>query len=238
MQPLAAYMNKMPMKVRDTQYWMFDPDWSYLSATGADFAIAYKSDVNSGMFSSFVPNIKPESIYELPGNIIAFPIRKTNPLTGSDGIAFDNGFFQLAPTAASQGNASAPGDTKIVDAPILGTLSSSSIRVTDFSSNFGNYIRLNFDASVPTNVRYLFFGNPRLHFYVNGTETTPLLLNGAETIQVPAGKTTIEVKYIFRALTFFWLISAAFWLACLVSFFYEAYLFLRSRRGPRAVFNS
>ena len=77
------------------------------------------------------------------------------------------------------------------------------VRVNKFVSNNANYMLLNFKSSLPTNLNYLYWNNPRLRFYLNGKKVKPILRNGLWSLDVPAGINTIEVRYVHWPLRLF-----------------------------------
>lgn len=96
-----------------------------------------------------------------------------------------------------------------------------------FSTNNANYIRLEFEASAPTTVEYLFWNNPRLKYYLNGKPATVRNYNNLILIDVPAGKNKIEIKYIHWPLIFFWFTYGVFSIGLLLTFIFA---FFRRRK--------
>lgn len=80
----------------------------------------------------------------------------------------------------------------------------------NFYSNNANYTRLEFEADTPTTVQYLFWNNPRIKYYLNGERITIHNDNGLVSIDVPAGKNTLELRYRHTPLILFWLFYTLF----------------------------
>lgn len=76
--------------------------------------------------------------------------------------------------------------------------------VKEFSSNQANKIHLQFQASAPSTVAYLFWSNPRLRYYLNGQPAKVVQRDGLVNIDVPTGLNVIEVHYIHWPLRIFW----------------------------------
>jgi hypothetical protein len=74
------------------------------------------------------------------------------------------------------------------------------------------------------------WNNPRLRFYLNGTQVTPESREGLQVIKVPNGRHQIEVRYSHRMLSLFWALYALFALALAWSFIVHAIGALRSRK--------
>jgi len=86
-----------------------------------------------------------------------------------------------------------------------GKKETASLKVNEFSSNNANYLHLDFDASLPVTLQYLFFDNPRLSYYLNGERISLTDKNGVQGINTPAGHNTFEIIYRHWALNVFWL---------------------------------
>jgi hypothetical protein len=78
-----------------------------------------------------------------------------------------------------------------------------SFKSIDFQSNDANRMRFEFENEKPTVLQYLFWSNPRLSFYLNGNKVEPVDRNGLPSINVPAGRNVIEVRYRHWPLTIF-----------------------------------
>jgi hypothetical protein len=81
------------------------------------------------------------------------------------------------------------------------------LRVSDvtFTTNNANYIRLDLESSANAKVEYLLWAkNPRLHFYRNRVEVSPSDLGGVSSIDIPPGKSVIEIKYRNVPFVIFW----------------------------------
>jgi hypothetical protein len=87
-----------------------------------------------------------------------------------------------------------------------------------FYSNDANNMRLEFEATMPTTVQYLFWNNPRLKYYLNGKKVTPVDDGGLQTLNVPAGKNNIEIHYTHRSLLLFWIFYTIFIFLLLCTF--------------------
>jgi hypothetical protein len=105
-----------------------------------------------------------------------------------------------------------------------------SFRVADFATNNANYFRINIEAEAELDVEYQMWNNPRLRFYLNGTQVTPESREGLQVIKVPNGRHQIEVRYSHRMLSLFWALYALFALALAWSFIVHAIGALRSRK--------
>ncbi len=84
------------------------------------------------------------------------------------------------------------------------------VKVNNFTSNFANYSRLDFEVTKPSTVQYLFWDNPRIKYYLNGGVVEPTNDVGVVSIDVPVGVNTIEVKYRHWPLMIFWFFYISF----------------------------
>jgi len=356
----ADYMERMPL---EGQRVVLSPDWEMVTNTGADFVVAFASDVQGGALGSVLAKTNKEDIYRLPNDVVVVPLRsqaeKSDPFGAT---VFDNGYFKVSPgvieddrnrvniakgrpalqsstfgggvamlavdgntdgnfnhgsVTHTQRDANAwlevdlgkvePIDSLkvwnrtdccgsrlrdywvfISEAPFLssdtapglrkrpatwssinltpnpkGTIrtggvkgryvriqlgaaqpieesylsiaelevfrseisqgivspqqagAASDLKVAGFTTNNANYLRLDLESSVPANVEYLFWNNPRLKYYLNGKRVTTVDREGLRAINVPAGRNTIEIRYRHWPLTLFWVLYALYALALL-----------------------
>jgi len=99
MGPTAAYLDKMPMAVRDGT-WVLNPNWETVAAANADFVITYASDLQSGMLRSICGDVYARDTLPLPNGVVAVPLPQRLAAADGQPLTIDNGVFQLAPTAA------------------------------------------------------------------------------------------------------------------------------------------
>lgn len=79
-----------------------------------------------------------------------------------------------------------------------------SVHVKKFANNHANHMQLQFEASAPATVTYLFWDNPRLKYYLNGQRVKVVERDGLWTINAPFGLNTIEIRYVHWPLRVFW----------------------------------
>ena len=91
----------------------------------------------------------------------------------------------------------------------------SDLKIKKFTTNHANYLRLDFEASAPTTIQYLFWENPRLNYYLNGNRVNLLEKDGLRGIEVPAGHNVLEIKYRHWPLIIFWIFYTIFALVLL-----------------------
>lgn len=89
------------------------------------------------------------------------------------------------------------------------------VRVKKFVNNHANHMQLQFEASAPSTVAYLFWDNPRLRYYLNGERVRLVERGGLWTINAPAGLNTIEIRYVHWPLRIFWVLYAMYALVLL-----------------------
>lgn len=89
------------------------------------------------------------------------------------------------------------------------------VRVKKFDNNHANHMQLQFEASAPSTVAYLFWDNPRLKYYLNGQRVKVVERDGLWTINAPAGLNTIEIRYVHWPLRVFWILYAMYALVLL-----------------------
>lgn len=90
------------------------------------------------------------------------------------------------------------------------SMTTSNLKINKFTTNQANYLHLNFEASTPTTVQYLFWDNPRLRYHLNGKRVSPVEKDGLRVIEVPAGQNTLEIRYRHWPLNIFWLFYALY----------------------------
>jgi hypothetical protein len=87
----------------------------------------------------------------------------------------------------------------------------SPIRGATGRGNFANEYSVSMENDRPVTVEYLMSYNPRLHFYVNGSETNPGYGPGKlARFNLSPGKNKVEVRYRNVLLSLFWLFYAAY----------------------------
>lgn len=91
----------------------------------------------------------------------------------------------------------------------------------NFFSNYASYSNIQFKTSIPTEVTYLFWNNPRLSFYLNGKEIQVKQREGVTIIDAPAGESKIEIRYRHWPLRFFWLLYGMYFFALSILIFYK-----------------
>jgi hypothetical protein len=92
----AEYLKRMPIVVKDGT-WVLSPNWDVIASAGADFLIAYETDLKSGFLGAIVSKAKPEDLYRLPNGIVAVPLRPwSQEHTGVTSEAIDNGYFKIS----------------------------------------------------------------------------------------------------------------------------------------------
>ena len=102
MGPTAAYLEKMPMAVRDGT-WVLKPNWETVAAANADFVITYATDLQSGMLRSICGDVYPRDMLSLPNGVVAVPLPQRLATADSRPLTVDNGVFQITPSAAITG---------------------------------------------------------------------------------------------------------------------------------------
>ncbi|MFT4059633.1 MAG: discoidin domain-containing protein [Legionella sp.] len=115
-------------------------------------------------------------------------------------------------------------------------IKNTSFKNKDFYSNNANYMRIEFEADAPTTIQYLFWNNPRIHYYLNGKKATVHNDNGLMSIAVPAGTNIIEARYVHWPLILFWLFYGIFGVLLLWAFIPERLIIVlksifQTRRG-------
>lgn len=91
------------------------------------------------------------------------------------------------------------------------------VKVIEFSTDFAQWADLEFEATSPSTVEYLFWDNPRLAYYVDGKRVTPQKEGGPVSFHLPAGRHTVELRYRHWPLKIFWLMSAAYGIGLLLA---------------------
>jgi hypothetical protein len=84
------------------------------------------------------------------------------------------------------------------------------LKVKKFDTDNASFLRFDFESSVPTTVKYMFWDNPRLKYFLNGKLATVVERNGLRVIDVPAGHNTIEIRYRHWPLIIFWIFYTLF----------------------------
>jgi len=90
--------------------------------------------------------------------------------------------------------------------------SQSDFKMKNFFSNHASYLNIEFTSSVPTDVAYLFWNNPRLSYYLNGKEVQVKQRDGVTLIEAPAGKNKIEIRYRHWHLRVFWVFYSLYFI--------------------------
>lgn len=91
------------------------------------------------------------------------------------------------------------------------SISPFTVSIKKFTTNHANHLQLQFEASAPSTVAYLFWDNPRLKYYLNGQHVKVVERDGLWTINTPAGLNTIEICYVhwpLRVFLFFYAMYA------------------------------
>lgn len=91
-----------------------------------------------------------------------------------------------------------------------GGVMNASFKSKDFDTNNANYMRMEYEADVPTTIQYLFWSNPRIKYYLNGKKAPVQNDNGLVSINVPAGTNIIEIRYTHWPLILFWVFYGIF----------------------------
>lgn len=199
------YMQKMP-QVGDKLVMV--PDLKVLSRAGVDFALLPAADAKESVFADIFAKTSPKNIFNLPNGVVAFSVREISDSRFAADTLYDNGFFRI--TRAGSAN-----EDRTATATAAGH--AGSVSVSDFSTNFANRVHLAFESPNDVAVQYLFSDNPRLSYDLNGKPAVTALHNGMRSMDVPAGKSTIDIYYVNWPLRFFWFVYALFALACLAA---------------------
>lgn len=107
------------------------------------------------------------------------------------------------------------------------------VKNVKFTTNNANNMRLEFEANAPTTVQYLFWKNPRVKYYLNGKKVRFNKHNDLLTLAVPAGKNSIEIRYVHKPLMLFWLFYSIYALLLMYALIPKR-LLLFKRRGKHA----
>lgn len=78
------------------------------------------------------------------------------------------------------------------------------VQINRFITNFANHVVFDLNVDQPAVVQYLFWKNPRLHFSLNNKPIDVKRADELTFIDIPEGRSTIEIKYIHRPLKLFW----------------------------------
>jgi len=114
----------------------------------------------------------------------------------------------------------------------------SNVHVKEFATDFASSIRLEFEASIPVIVQYLFFDNPRLAYYLNGQRASKIKKDGLCMFEAPAGQNILEIRYVHWPLRLFFMIYLLYAAACLCAILPTAFLhmiaaaFSQKESGP------
>ncbi|MBB4127929.1 hypothetical protein GGR77_003251 [Xanthomonas translucens] len=95
-------------------------------------------------------------------------------------------------------------------APAAGAATDVPPKLLDFETNFANYIRVAWQSDAPTTVQYLFSDNPNLRYTLNGKRIKPKPREGLITIDAPAGRNVLELRYRNWPLLVFWVMFALY----------------------------
>lgn len=87
-------------------------------------------------------------------------------------------------------------------------------RLLEYESNFANRMRVAWESDTPSEVRYLFSPNPRLRYFLDGSEVEPQERDGLVAFETGPGRHTLEVRYRHGLLLAFWIGIAAYVVAC------------------------
>lgn len=98
-----------------------------------------------------------------------------------------------------------------------GAASSTTNRVTSFSSNFANSVKAEIELSEDGTLQYQFSDNPRLTYKVDGQAVKFDTSSGVPTYALSTGKHTIEITYRHTTLFLFWMIYLLYWIAIVVT---------------------
>jgi hypothetical protein len=83
-------------------------------------------------------------------------------------------------------------------------------RIVGFYTNDANRVRVEVESPVPASVQYLLSDNPRFRYYVNGARIKPTRDRLRVTIDLPAGRNVVEIRYRHWLLRLFWVGYALF----------------------------
>ena len=138
---------------------------------------------------------------------------------------------QLAGTAGSGDGFLSMAEVEVFEAPLAGSLAKpSDFKLVGTSFDGATTATLSFENTAPIAVQYLFSGNPRLRFTLDGEKVLPVELASLLTVQVPPGRHVLEVRYHHPVLVIFWLVYAAFLAACVVVALLPPWRSWRARR--------
>jgi hypothetical protein len=179
-------------RLRD--YWVFISDIPFLSG---DTASILRERPSTWSSINFTPNPKGTiKTGGVRGRYVRVQLGGSQPIEES--------YLSLAELEVFRSSKS----QAIVSSPQ--TTDASDLRVTGFTTNNANYLRLNLESSAPATIEYLFWANPRLRYYLNGQRTTMIDHEGLRAIIVPAGQNTFEIRYRHWPLTIFWVFYALY----------------------------
>jgi len=130
---------------------------------------------------------------------------------------------QLAGTEASPENILSLAELEVFPADDAATAPAGrTFDVLGFETNDANLLRLEVEAKEPVTVQYLLGHNPRLRYLVNGAAAPVENQGGLTAITLPAGRSTLEIRYQHRMLSLFWAVYGLFGLAVAWSALAEA----------------
>jgi len=184
-------------RLRD--YWVFISEIPFLSS---DTASALRGRTATWSSINFTPNpIGTIRTRGVKGRYVRIQLGGTQPIEES--------FLSIAELEVFR---SEKPQSLVSSQP---TGAASDLKVTGFTTNNANYMRLDLESSLPASVEYLFWHNPKLRYYLNGKRATMMDREGLRSINVPAGRNTIEIRYRHWPLTIFWVFYALYAFALL-----------------------
>lgn len=77
-------------------------------------------------------------------------------------------------------------------------------RIVGFSTNDANHVSVHIESPVSASLQYLLSDNPRFRYYLNGKSINPPRDQFPVTIDVPAGRSVVEIRYRHWILRLFW----------------------------------
>jgi len=104
-----------------------------------------------------------------------------------------------------------------------------SIQDVHFDTNHASMFQLEWNSQIPTQFQYLLYPNPNWKILLNGSSVRHTLQDGLLTIDAPAGKNRIEMRYRNWGVTLAWLEFALYFAGYAGFLLYAARRWLRGR---------
>lgn len=184
---------------RLSDYWIFISEAPFLASDTAPILQTRKS-----VWSQLNLTPNPKSTIKTPrvkGQYVRVQLAGTQHIEES--------FLSLAEVEVFRSDQSVT--TTSAEVPIT----EANLIVNQFTTNYANYLHLDFESDAPVTIQYMFWDNPRLKYFLNGNRVNFTEKDGLRGIDVTSGRNIIEIKYTHWPLNIFWIFYSLYALVLL-----------------------